>query len=66
MVPLPLSLANIAARLEVGWYRQTEAIEHDARLLAVNASLFHGRSSQLAADAAGAPQTVMHFSAGFA
>lgn len=48
-----MSLANIGLRLEVGWYRQTEAIEHDARLLAVNAALFHGRSSGFAADAAG-------------
>lgn len=60
VVPLPLSLANIATRLEVGWYRQTDAIEHDARLLAVNAGLFHGRGSELAADAAGTDACMPH------
>jgi hypothetical protein len=53
VVALPLSLADVAARLASGYYRQAPALQHDLRTLAQNAALFNGDGSELAAAAEG-------------
>ncbi|KAK9829398.1 hypothetical protein WJX72_005590 [[Myrmecia] bisecta] len=50
-IALPFSLANMRDRLEERYYRQPEALEHDARLIAINAGRFNGAESEVALEA---------------
>jgi hypothetical protein len=54
-VPLPLSLAQIEARLSGKYYRQLSAVVHDLQVIAENAVMFNGADSGIAQDAKGAP-----------
>lgn len=54
VVPLPLALPDVLARIKSGYYRQPQALEHDARTIASNAALFNGHGSEVALLAEGA------------
>jgi hypothetical protein len=45
MVPLPMALLTIQARLQNHYYRNPVAVKHDAHLLATNAGTFNGGDS---------------------
>jgi hypothetical protein len=53
VVPLPLALPDLFARVKSGYYRQFQGIEHDARTIASNATLYNGPGSEVAALADG-------------
>ena len=53
-MPLPLALCNIRDRLLAGYYRQPEALAHDAATIAGNAAAFNGPDSSVAKRAQGA------------
>lgn len=53
-VPLPLALCNVRDRLLAGYYRQPEALAHDAATIAANAAVFNGPDSAVAKRAQGA------------
>lgn len=59
-VPLPLSLAEMEARLSSPFYRQPAAVAQDLQLLVDNAAMFNGADSIIAQDAKGAPPTHPH------
>ena len=48
VVELPMSLLIIQARLQHRYYRQADALKHDALLLASNAVAFNGQGSSIA------------------
>ena len=48
IVALPMSLLIIQARLQHQYYRQPDALKHDAQLLASNAVAFNGQGSSIA------------------
>ncbi len=48
VVPLPLAIPDLLARVKSGYYRQPQALEHDARTIASNAVLFNGQGSEVA------------------
>ncbi len=52
-VPLPLSLAEVEARLAGKYYRQLAAVVHDLQVIAENAVMFNGADSGIAQDAKG-------------
>ncbi len=53
VVPLPLALPDLVQRLQNGYYRHAEALEHDASTIASNAELYNGAGSDVANTAAG-------------
>ena len=53
VVPLPLGLPDLVERLRNGYYRQLEALQHDASTIAGNAELYNGAGSDVAKTAAG-------------
>ena len=50
-VPLPIGLADIAARLQMNYYRQPDALRHDLSTIESNASDFNGENSDITTDA---------------
>ena len=54
-MPLPLSLAEVEARLAGKYYRQLAAVVHDLQVIAENAVMFNGADSGIAQDAKGPP-----------
>ena len=48
VVPLPMSLLIIQARLENNYYRHRQAVRTDAELIASNADVFNGSRSAIA------------------
>ncbi|MEW5297721.1 MAG: hypothetical protein WDW36_000907 [Sanguina aurantia] len=52
LVPLPLSLGEIASRVKAKHYRSLQAAKHDMSVIRSNAALFHGAGSRYAEDAA--------------
>ncbi|MEW5315476.1 MAG: hypothetical protein WDW38_006902 [Sanguina aurantia] len=52
LVPLPLSLGEIASRVKAKHYRSLQAAKHDMWVICSNAALFHGAGSRYAEDAA--------------
>ena len=53
VVPLPLALPDLMQRLRSNYYRQVEALQHDAETIASNAELYNGESSDVAKAASG-------------
>lgn len=51
VVPLPMSLLIIQARLQNNYYRQAKAVKADAQLIAENAAKFNGYNSAIARNA---------------
>jgi len=47
MVPLPMALLTIQARLQNCYYRNAAAVKHDAHLVATNAGTFNGSGSSI-------------------
>jgi len=71
-VPLPLSLAEVEARLAGKYYHQLAAVVHDLQVIAENAVMFNGADSGIAQDAKGpyrhvltAPTSWHHMAAWF-
>lgn len=58
VVPLPLALPDVLARVKNGYYRHVQALEQDAHNIASNAALFNGPASEIAILAEGAPCTL--------
>lgn len=52
LVPLPLSLADVRARLGARFYRSPASLAADFALIAANAAAFNGPASSIAADGA--------------
>ena len=48
VVPLPLAIPDLLERVRSGYYRQPQALQHDARTIASNAVLFNGDGSEVA------------------
>ena len=57
-MPLPLSLAEVEARLRSPFYRQPAAVAQDLEVIYENAVMFNGRESAIAQDAKGARPSV--------
>lgn len=53
VVPLPLALPDLMQRLRSNYYRQAEALQHDAETIANNAELYNGEGSDVAKAASG-------------
>ena len=53
IVPLPLALPDLMQRLRSNYYRQVEALQHDAETIADNAELYNGERSDVAKAACG-------------
>ena len=53
VVPLPAALPDLMQRLRSNYYRQVEALQHDAETIASNAKLYNGEGSDVAKAAVG-------------
>lgn len=60
VVPTPMSLDLILARLKGSYYRQVDAFKSDVELLRINSEIFHGEDSLFATCAAELEDDLLH------
>ena len=60
VVPTPMSLDLIMARLKSSYYRQVDAFKSDVELIRINSEIFHGEGSLFASCAAELEDDLLH------